>query len=54
MFSSRCINNDTADGITPLCCASLWGNESMAKFLLENGANVNATNEGMSRPQHLD
>ena len=29
-----------------MCCAALWGNDLIAKFLLESGANVNATNEG--------
>jgi ankyrin repeat protein len=41
-----------SDGTTPLCAAALWGNDIMVAFLLDNGANIHATNAGLC-PQIL-
>ena len=39
-------------GDTPLHSASQWGHEEIVKLLIENGANVNATNKHGQSPLH--
>ncbi|CEG41873.1 Ankyrin [Plasmopara halstedii] len=40
------IDTPGKDGTTPLCAASLWGNDVMVTHLLDKGADVSAQNEG--------
>jgi ankyrin repeat protein len=48
--SARCdVNEPGPDGTTALCAASLWGNDPMVRFLIDNGASVNARNTGTTR-----
>jgi hypothetical protein len=42
-----------ADGTTPLCAAALWGDDAMVKFLIGEGASVNARNAGACSPYRI-
>ncbi|KAJ5980250.1 hypothetical protein N7481_007548, partial [Penicillium waksmanii] len=46
-------SQENALGVTPLHCAMYQGNEEMVEFLLENGANGNATTAGGQTALHI-
>ena len=47
------VNLINQSNITPLHYATIEGHLDIVKFLLNNGANANATYEGETRPLHI-
>ena len=47
------INAANEHGVTPLCCAALFGYQEIIGLLVEQGANVNTADENGYTPLHL-